>query len=196
MRYCCQEGWVVLPALLPNTPEETECEVPPNYLSAAGIGAAEPLHITVQQSWEVTEGTPVAQNKMPLMQSAKHSFAESWFTQIAVWKLLRLPTQCLLPGCADYCLCAHISSITSLFAIKILYAQHCFWPCNLEDQHRAGKQVLGETSLLNFNLLPVKGRIKTDLGRQKSEFIIQLFKSYLSQSQHKHRVSGNNFLQQ
>lgn len=68
--------------------------------------------------------------------------------------------------------------------VKTFYAQHCFWPCNLEDQHRAGKQVLREMSLLNFNLLLVKGRptwIQRDLERQKPECTIQLWKLPTSQ---------------
>lgn len=92
------------------------------------------------------------------MHNAKQISAGSGFSQTAVWFLRKMPTKCLPPGCADCCLYAHISSITSLFAIKILYAQHYFRPCNLEDQHRASKQGLGEMALLNFNLLLVKGR--------------------------------------
>lgn len=92
------------------------------------------------------------------MHNAKQISTGSGFSQTAMWLLRKMPTERLPPGCADCCLFAHFSSITSLFAIKILYAQHYFRPRNLEDQHRASKQVLGETALLNFNPLLVKGR--------------------------------------
>lgn len=84
--------------------------------------------------------------------------ANSGFSQKALRCLTALPSKRLLQGYADCCPFPHISSITSLFAIKMSYTQRYFRLYNIEDQQRACKRVLRETALLSFNLLPVKGR--------------------------------------
>lgn len=82
----------------------------------------------------------------------------SGFSQEALWCLTVLPSKCLLQGYADCCPFPHISSITSLFAIKMSYTQHYFRLYDIEDQQRVCKRVLRETAVLSFNLLPAKGR--------------------------------------